>query len=111
MSSNRPENADVHDILEEDYSGDIISRDEYYKIFSASQLSKMATSSEKFLETQNKMLETQNKMLETQNKMLETQNKLLEAQTKILEMQSNVLEIKKKTSDNIIKRPSVYKSV
>ncbi len=85
IPSNRPDEAQVDEdgIKEEDYLGDILTREEYHKTFAISQLSKIATSGVKLLQTQHKMLQTQNKMLETQNKMLETQNKTVEKQDKI----------------------------
>lgn len=78
LTSNRPENAkvDEDDIMEEDYSGDIISREEYYKIFTASQLSKMATSGGKLLEIQNKIFETQKEISDSVKETVNLQSEI-----------------------------------
>ena len=93
--SNIPEKAEIDKdgILEEDYSGDIMSREEYYKIFTNSQLSKMASSGGELLEIQTKMFETQTKILETQNKILEVQSKMFEKQKEISDSVRDTVDI------------------
>ncbi len=87
LPSNKPENAEVDNILEEDYFGDIISREEYYKIFTASQLSKMATSGGKLLEIQKEISysikETTNLQKEISDSIKETVNLQKDIKTRI----------------------------
>ncbi len=98
IPSNKPDEAEIDEggIKEESYVGDIITREEYYKTFTVSQLTKMATSGVKLLKTQNKMFETQNKILERQDNMFEIQSKMLERQDNMFEIQSKMLETQNK---------------
>jgi acylphosphatase len=118
--TNYPEFAKVESVVDEDYEGNVMSIEGFYRSFSLNQLvkivntgismlgkqdlmlgkqdlmldkqDKMLGKMDLMLEKQDKMLEKQDKMLEKQDKMLEKQDKMLEKQDKMLEKQDRMLE-------------------
>jgi acylphosphatase len=69
-SSKFPENSDVKKVEEEDYTGNVMKTESYYRYLTAMQLSRIATYGGNMLEKQDKMLEKQDKMLEKQDSLM-----------------------------------------
>ncbi len=66
-SSKFPDKSDVERVDTEDYSGNVMRMESYYRYLTAMQLSKIATYGGKMLEKQDSMLEKQDSMLEKQD--------------------------------------------
>jgi acylphosphatase len=62
-SSKFPENSDVEKVEEEDYTGNVMKTESYYRYLTAMQLSRIATYGGNMLEKQDKMLEKQDSLL------------------------------------------------
>jgi len=82
--SNFPVPAEVSDVTEEDYEGEIGTIDAFERSFMMEQQSKFATYGLGMLNTQNEMLNTQTEMLNTQKGMLNTQKGMLNTQNEML---------------------------
>ncbi len=120
-SSKFPEKSDVEKVDVEDYSGNVMRVESYYRYLTAMQLSKMATYGGKMLEKQDTtihileriedkqdrsvqllgtikedtsdMKSTLSRIEGKQDKMLEKQDKMLEKQDKMLEKQDRSIEL------------------
>ncbi|RLI79557.1 acylphosphatase [Archaeoglobales archaeon] len=88
----KPENAKVESIKVEEFEGNIMEAEAYYRFLSAIQLSKIATYGGQMLEKQDKMLEKQDKMLEKQDSLLNKQDSMLGKMDMMLEKQDKMLE-------------------
>lgn len=62
-SSKFPENSDVKKVEEEDYTGNVMKTESYYRYLTAMQLSRIATYGGNMLEKQDMMLEKQDSLL------------------------------------------------
>jgi acylphosphatase len=62
-SSKFPENSDVKKVEEEDYTGNVMKTESYYRYLTAMQLSRIATYGGNMLEKQDKMLEKQDSLM------------------------------------------------
>ena len=95
----KPENAKVESIKVEEFEGNIMEAEAYYRFLSAIQLSKIATYGGQMLEKQDKMLEKQDSLLNKQDSMLGKMDMMLEKQDKMLEKQDiTIKEIKNVSS-------------
>jgi len=63
-SSKFPENSDVEKVEEEDYTGNVMKTESYYRYLTAMQLSRIATYGGNMLEKQDRMLEKQDLQME-----------------------------------------------
>ncbi|MGQ9782086.1 MAG: acylphosphatase [Nitrososphaeria archaeon] len=88
----RPEHAQVKNIRVEDYEGDVMPVESFYRSFSLLQLSKIVNVGVGLIGKQDMVIEREDKMLEKQDKMLEKQDKMLEKQDKMLEKQDLMLQ-------------------
>ncbi|MGY0287480.1 MAG: acylphosphatase [Candidatus Methanodesulfokora washburnensis] len=95
----KPEAAVVESIQVEDYSGNVMEMESYYRYLTALQLEKIVTYGGQMLKKQDLMLEKQDLMLEKQDEMLRKQGEMLEKQgemsgkmDRILEKQDQMLE-------------------
>jgi acylphosphatase len=95
----KPEAAVVESIQVEDYSGNVMEMESYYRYLTALQLEKIVTYGGQMLKKQDLMLEKQDLMLEKQDGMLRKQGEMLEKQgemsgkmDKMLEKQDQMLE-------------------
>ena len=79
-SSKFPEDASVDEVEVEDYQGNVMKTENYYRYLSAMQLSKIATYGGRMLKKQDAMLEKQDAMLAKQDAMLEKQDAMLKKQ-------------------------------
>ena len=86
-----PERARVESINVEDYKGNVMKTENYYRYLSAMQLSKIANTGGKMLEKQDEMIKKMDLMLEKQDLMLEKQDLMLEKQDLMLEKQDTML--------------------
>ncbi len=62
-SSKFPENSNVEKVEEEDYTGNVMKTESYYRYLTAMQLSRIATYGGNMLEKQDKMLEKQDSLM------------------------------------------------
>lgn len=104
--TNYPEFAKVEAVIDEDYDGNVMSIEGFYRSFSLNQLVKIVNTGISMLGRQDLMLEKQDSMLEKQDALLEKQDKMLgkqdlmlgkmdlmlEKQDKMLEKQDKMLE-------------------
>jgi acylphosphatase len=104
--TNYPEFAKVEAVIDEDYDGNVMSIEGFYRSFSLNQLVKIVNTGISMLGRQDLMLEKQGSMLEKQDALLEKQDKMLgkqdlmlgkmdlmlEKQDKMLEKQDKMLE-------------------
>jgi acylphosphatase len=104
--TNYPEFAKVEAVVDEDYDGNVMSIEGFYRSFSLNQLVKIVNTGISMLGRQDLMLEKQDSMLEKQDALLEKQDKMLgkqdlmlgkmdlmlEKQDKMLEKQDKMLE-------------------
>ncbi|MCI4439205.1 acylphosphatase [archaeon] len=104
--TNYPEFAKVEAVVDEDYDGNVMSIEGFYRSFSLNQLVKIVNTGISMLGRQDLMLEKQGSMLEKQDALLEKQDKMLgkqdlmlgkmdlmlEKQDKMLEKQDKMLE-------------------
>ena len=95
----KPEAAVVESIQVEDYSGNVMEMESYYRYLTALQLEKIVTYGGQMLKKQDLMLEKQDLMLGKQDGMLRKQGEMLEKQgemsgkmDRILEKQDQMLE-------------------
>ncbi len=87
-----PENAVVEKTEIEDYDGNVMKTESYYRYLTAMQLAKIATYGGRMLEKQDLMIEKQDSMLEKQDSMLEKQDTMLSKMDLMLEKQDSMLE-------------------
>jgi acylphosphatase len=87
-SSKFPENSDVEKVEEEDYTGNVMKTESYYRYLTAMQLSRIATYGGNMLEKQDKMLEKQDSLLGI------TQKGFDEMKTGFDEMKTGFREVK-----------------
>jgi len=87
-----PELARVSEVIVEDYEGNVMPVEGFYRSFSLNQLVKIVNIGANMLEKQGSMLEKQDAMLEKQDKMLEKQDLMLEKQDTMLEKMDKMLE-------------------
>ncbi|NLM28876.1 MAG: acylphosphatase [Methanomicrobiales archaeon] len=87
-----PPDADVSDIVFEQYEGYVIPAIDYIHIIQIEQLAKGIPAIISIDKIQGKMLEKQDCMLEKQDSMLEKMDCMLEKQDSMLEKQDNMLE-------------------
>ncbi|WP_456474990.1 acylphosphatase [Candidatus Pyrohabitans sp.] len=71
ISSKFPENSRVEKVESEDYSGNVMRTENYYRYLTATQLSKIATYGGRMLDKQDMMLEKQDRMLAKQDETIE----------------------------------------
>ena len=67
VRSNFPEFASVSEVIDEEYEGNVMSIEGFYRMFSLQQLVKIVNAGLGMLEKQDRMLEMQQKMLEKQD--------------------------------------------
>jgi hydrogenase maturation factor HypF (carbamoyltransferase family) len=72
----KPEAAVVESIQVEDYSGNVMEMESYYRYLTALQLEKIVTYGGQMLKKQDLMLEKQDEMLEKQDEMLKKQGEM-----------------------------------
>ena len=100
-----PENAVVEKTEIEDYDGNVMKTESYYRYLTAMQLAKIATYGGRMLEKQDLMIEKQDSMLEKQDSMLEKQDTMLSKMDLMLEKQDETIkairEESKKTREEI----------
>lgn len=72
-----PENAEVERIVVEDYDGNVMKTESYYRYLTAMQLAKIATYGGRMLEKQDSMIERQDTMLGKMDSMLERQDETI----------------------------------
>jgi acylphosphatase len=93
---NIPQEAEVTEITVDDYKGEIRSIDDFYRTFSASQLSKIAQTGLALLKTTKQgftdVLTRQDTMLEKQDTMLEKQDATLDKMDQMLEKQDATIQ-------------------
>jgi len=75
----KPEAAVVESIQVEDYSGNVMEIESYYRYLTALQLEKIATYGGQMLKKQDSMLEKQDEMLRKQDEMLRKQDETIRA--------------------------------
>lgn len=91
MSSSKfPENAEVEKVVEEEYEGNVMRTENYYRYLSSTQLSKIANSGGRMLEKQDAMLEKQDDLKGTVE---EGFNELSEKQDLMLEKQDETIGV------------------
>jgi acylphosphatase len=88
----KPEAAVVESIQVEDYSGNVMEMESYYRYLTALQLEKIVTYGGQMLKKQDLMLEKQDLMLEKQDGMLRKQGEFSGKMDKMLEKQDQMLE-------------------
>ncbi|RSN75789.1 acylphosphatase [Candidatus Methanodesulfokora washburnensis] len=88
----KPEAAVVESIQVEDYSGNVMEMESYYRYLTALQLEKIVTYGGQMLKKQDLMLEKQDLMLEKQDEMLKKQGEMSGKMDKMLEKQDQMLE-------------------
>jgi acylphosphatase len=80
VRNNKPENAEVSDIIFEEYAGYVIGIVDFMHLIQVEQLSKGIPAILSIDRKQDRMLEKQDQMLEKQDQMLEKQDQMLEKQ-------------------------------
>ncbi len=94
-SSKFPANSDVESAEEEDYTGNVMKTESYYRYLTAMQLSRIATYGGNMLEKQDKMLEKQDSLLGiTQKGFDEMKTGFDEMKTGFDEMKTGFREVK-----------------
>jgi len=88
---NIPSFAKVDAVIDEDYTGEVLSIDRFYHRFSIDQLVKIVNIGLSMLEKQDGMLRKQDEMLRKQDEMLKKQDLMLEKQDLMLEKQDSML--------------------
>jgi acylphosphatase len=88
----KPEAAVVESIQVEDYSGNVMEMESYYRYLTALQLEKIVTYGGQMLKKQDLMLEKQDLMLEKQDLMLEKQDEFSGKMDKMLEKQDETIK-------------------
>jgi len=91
-SSKHPEKSEVDKVEMEDYNGNVMKIESFYRYLTAMQLSKIANYGGKMLDMQGKTLVMQEKTLDKQEKTLGLQEKSLGLQEKILDLQEKTLD-------------------
>jgi len=89
---NIPSFAKVDAVIDEDYTGEVLSMDRFYHRFSIDQLVKIVNIGLSMLEKQDDMLRKQDEMLRKQDEMLKKQDEALKKQDLMLEKQDLMLE-------------------
>jgi acylphosphatase len=87
----KPEAAVVESIQVEDYSGNVMEIESYYRYLTALQLEKIATYGGQMLKKQDSMLEKQDEMLRKQDEMLRKQDEMSGKMDRMLEKQDEML--------------------
>jgi len=82
--NNKPENAEVLDIIFEDYAGYVVSIVDYMHLIQVEQLSKGIPAILSIDRKQDRMLEKQDQMLNKQDQMLNKQDQMIDKQDKTL---------------------------
>jgi len=90
--TNYPEFAKVEAVVDEDYDGNVMSIEGFYRSFSLNQLVKIVNTGISMLGRQDLMLEKQDSMLEKQDALLEKQDKMLGKQDLMLGKMDLMLE-------------------
>jgi acylphosphatase len=88
----KPEAAVVESIQVEDYPGNVMEMESYYRYLTALQLEKIVTYGGQMLKKQDLMLEKQDLMLEKQDEMLKKQGEMSGKMDRMLEKQDQMLE-------------------
>jgi acylphosphatase len=96
VSSEYPDESEVETVEVEDFIGNVMKIESYYRYLTAMQLSKIATYGGKMLGKQDEMLGKQDEMLGKQDEMLGKQDEMLGKQDESLKILNN---INKDTSD------------
>lgn len=91
VQNNKPENAQVSDIIFEDYTGYLIGIVDYMHLIQVEQLSKGIPAILSIDRKQDKMLEKQDQMLEKQDQALDKQDQMLGKQDQMLDKQDQTL--------------------
>ena len=95
VHENLPEQAEVENITaeEKEYEEDIMTLDEFSRVFSASQLSKIAQAGLGMIEMQKQTIEMQKQALGKHDQTLEKQDAMLDKQDQMLEKQDKSIAI------------------
>ncbi|MFO7967661.1 MAG: acylphosphatase [Archaeoglobaceae archaeon] len=99
VSEKYPENAIVDELKVDDYQGNVMDIESYYRYLTATQLSKVATYGGQMLKKQDKSLNNQQKMIGNQEKMLNKQDNALDTQQKMIGNQEKMLGNQEKMLD------------
>ena len=90
IKKRKPDEAVVERIDVEDYLGEVMRMDDYYRYLTAMQLWKIASYGGQMLKKQDLMIQKQDEMLKKQDEMSGKMDKMLEKQDKILEKQDEM---------------------
>lgn len=101
VRSQRPDKADVSDIVFSEHSGLVEDIGVFSSRFQARQLRKGISSIIRMEEKQDTMLEKQDRMLEKQDAMLDKQDRMLEIQGRMLEKQDQMVSLQLKTIEKL----------
>jgi len=93
VSSEYPEKSQVENVEVEDFIGNVMKIENYYRYLTSMQLSKIAMYGGKMLEKQDQMLGKQDQMLGKQDQMLGKQDQMLGKQDQMLGKQDMQTEI------------------
>ncbi len=100
-SSKFPNESDVEKVDVEDYEGNVMKAESYYRYLTAMQLSKIGTYGGRMLEKQENTLEKQDSMLGKMDTMIEKQDSMLGKMDTVIEKQSETTEEIKEVSGRI----------
>jgi acylphosphatase len=100
-SSKFPNESDVEKVDVEDYEGNVMKAESYYRYLTAMQLSKIGTYGGRMLEKQDNTLEKQDSMLGKMDTMTEKQDSMLGKMDTVIEKQSETTEEIKEVSGRI----------
>ena len=109
--SNFPSLAEVSDVTEEDYKGEIRTIDAFERNFMMEQHSKFATYGMGMLNTQNEMLNTQNEMLNTLKTMDKKQDEHIEVSRGIARKQEEHVKITKEGFESVTRELKGFKEI
>lgn len=101
VKTKKPEKAVVEGVKAEEYDGNVMKIESYYRYLTALQLAKIATYGGGMLEKQDKMLEKQDTMLGKMDLMLDKQDETIKEIKKISEKQDKMLEKQDETIKEI----------
>ncbi|MGC8932428.1 MAG: acylphosphatase [Candidatus Methanodesulfokora sp.] len=90
IKKKKPEEAVVERIDVEDYSGDVMKMEDYYRYLTAMQLWKIASYGGQMLKKQDMMLEKQDLMIQKQDLMIQKQDEMLKKQDEMLKKQDEM---------------------
>ncbi len=77
VKERKPKLAEIEGIKIEEYKGEVMKKESYYRYLTAMELTKIANYGGGMLKKQDKMLEKQDRMLEKQDKMLKKQSETI----------------------------------